>query len=214
MIWTPSLFIQASLLGIALAMDAFSVSIANAFNEPHMKKSRAFIIALTFGLFQAIMPLIGWVCVYYLADSFNVFATYIVPCLALLALGFIGGKMIFTFIKNRNSEEEVVTINNSKHSFVIALFIQAIATSIDALSVGLTTSNYNFAQMSVTAAIIFGITFILCIIGLIIGKTIGSHIGKKAELIGGILLVCIGIFIFSKGMINAFAPWMLPPFLK
>lgn len=135
MTWSLLFFTTNIFLGIGLAMDAFSVSMANGLNEPHMNKGRVCTIAGVFGGFQALMPLIGWFCVHTIAESFHVFEKFI-PWIALILLLFIGGKMLIEGIKN-DCEEEVSAVSPG------ALFVQGIATSIDALSVGFTIAEYN-----------------------------------------------------------------------
>ncbi len=180
------------LLGVGLAMDAFSVSIANALNEVKMKISKMCIIAGTFAFFQIIMPLIGWICVHTIVESFHAFEKFI-PWIALALLGYIGGKMLIEGIKNEQSEEESAV--NFK-----ALLIQGIATSIDALSVGFTIADYNAFTAIICALIIGIVTFIICMFGLKIGKTVGSKINNKANILGGIILIGIGLEIFIKGV--------------
>lgn len=180
------------LLGVGLAMDAFSVSIANALNEVKMKISKMCIIAGTFAFFQIIMPLIGWICVHTIVETFHAFEKFI-PWIALALLGYIGGKMLIEGIKNEQSEEESAV--NFK-----ALLIQGIATSIDALSVGFTIADYNAFTAIICALIIGIVTFIICMFGLKIGKTVGSKINNKANILGGVILIGIGLEIFIKGV--------------
>lgn len=190
-------FINAIGFGIGLAMDAFSVSLANGLNEPKMKKNRMCLIAGTFAFFQIIMPLIGWFCVHNIATAFEKFQKYI-PWIALLLLLFIGGKMIIEGIKGDDSEEDApkggVTFGT--------LIIQGIATSIDALSVGFTISKLNTFEALIEALIIGIVTFFICIGGLIIGKKFGTKFASKATIFGGIILVLIGIEIFVTGIIG------------
>ena len=180
MTWSLLFFTTNIFLGIGLAMDAFSVSMANGLNEPHMNKGRICTIAGVFGGFQALMPLIGWFCVHTIAEYFQVFEKFI-PWIALILLLFIGGKMLIEGIKN-DCEEEVSAISPG------ALFVQGIATSIDALSVGFTIAEYNWIMALVT--------FFICIGGLIIGKKFETKLSNKAQILGGIILIAIGIEIF------------------
>lgn len=191
------LFLANSIfLGIGLAMDAFSVCIANGLNENGMAASRRYKIAGVFGAFQALMPLVGWVCVRTIADLFVDFQKFI-PWIALILLLYIGGKMIYEAIKDgkRAGEEKEVkeaeaVITNRE------LFVQGVATSIDALSVGFTIAEYS-KVMAVLSALIIGIvTFVICILGLKIGKKAGEHFADKASVFGGIILICIGLEIF------------------
>lgn len=184
-------FINSILLGIGLAMDAFSVSVANGLNEPNMSKVKIFIISNTFGVFQFAMPMIGWVCVHYLLESFSSFQKFI-PWIALFLLLYIGIKMIIETFKNKEDDKATVGI--------IALFIQAVATSIDALSVGFTIAQYDLINALLESIIIGITTSIICIIGIIIGRKFGNKFSKSASVIGGIILIVIGIEIFIKGV--------------
>ena len=186
------LFILNSILfGIGLAMDAFSVSVANGLRNPHMHTSRRMIIAGTFGCFQTLMPLLGWLCVHSIAEAFQTFQPFI-PWIALILLVFIGGKMIWEGLHNQSEAESLQGG---------ALFIQGIATSIDALSVGFTIAEYELV-FAVTESLIIGIvTFGLCLAGLLLGGRIGSRISGKAGIVGGIILILIGIEIFVTGII-------------
>ena len=181
------LFILNSILfGIGLAMDAFSVSVANGLRNPHMHTSRRMIIAGTFGCFQTVMPLLGWFCVHSIAEAFQAFQPYI-PWIALVLLAFIGGKMIWEGLHDQGEAESLQGG---------ALFIQGIATSIDALSVGFTIAEYELI-FAVTESLIIGIvTFGLCLAGLLLGGRIGSRISGKAGIVGGIILILIGTEIF------------------
>lgn len=189
-----SFFITGVLLGIALAMDAFSVSLANGLNEPGMRRKKMCLIAGVFGIFQAVMPLLGYVCI---KTVVNVFAAFekMIPWIALLLLGFIGGKMLYEGIQNRDGEEESVAVG------FWALIVQGIATSIDALSAGLTMSGYTPLQAFVTGMMIAVVTFFICIVGLIIGRKVGTKLSGKASVLGGIILICIGLWIFIKSFI-------------
>jgi len=134
-----SFFITSIMLGAGLAMDAFSVSLANGLNEPTMKKSRMCGVAGIFSVFQFAMPLIGWICVSTVARLFGAFEKFI-PWIALILLGYIGGKMLYEGIKRKENEEEQTAVG------LKGLLIQGIATSIDALSVGFTISDYNWME--------------------------------------------------------------------
>lgn len=188
------------LLGVGLAMDAFSVSIANALNEPSMKKRKMIGIAGTYAFFQFAMPVIGWICVHTIAEKFIAFQKFI-PWIALILLLYIGGKMIIECIKeNRKSDSEEASQNVGTVLSFGALMIQGIATSIDALSVGFTIAEYNTITAFVAGLIIAVVTFVICIIGLLIGKKVGDKLSGKAEILGGIILIGIGIEIFIKGI--------------
>lgn len=185
-------FINSILLGVGLAMDAFSVSVANGLNEPNMSKTKSLGVSLTFGVFQFAMPMIGWVCVHFLLESFNSFQKYI-PWIALILLLYIGGKMLIETILNKNEEEKPAVS-------VTELIIQGIATSIDALSVGFTIAEYNLSLAMIESIIIGVVTTIICIAGIIIGKKFGNRFSKSASIIGGIILIAIGVEIFIKGV--------------
>ena len=185
-------FVNSSLLGVGLAMDAFSVSLANGLHEPKMKKRKLFGVAGTFAFFQALMPLIGWVCVHTLVQYFEVFEKF-VPWIALGLLGFIGGKMLYESIKGDGEEEP------PKVGFV-GLIMQGIATSIDALSVGFTIADYTLTMALLCAGVIAAITFVLCAVGIEVGKKFGTKFSEKATALGGVILIIIGIEIFITGV--------------
>ncbi len=186
-------FTNSILLGVGLAMDAFSVSLANGLAEPSMKKRKLCGIAGVFGFFQALMPLIGWLCVHLFVSFFSSFQKFI-PWIALALLLYIGGNMIFEAIKNKEEEEKT-----SKLGFG-TLVMQGVATSIDALSVGFTISDYNTVMALLCALVIAVVTFIICVAGLIIGKKFGTRLAGKANILGGIILIAIGIEIFITGV--------------
>jgi putative Mn2+ efflux pump MntP len=193
--WNFVFFINSVLLGIGLAMDAFSVSMVNGLNEPQMKIKKMISIAAVFGLFQALMPMIGWLCVHTIVEYFTAFDKFI-PFIALALLGFIGGKMLLEGIKQDDIDNEKPAIG------IGALLVQGVATSIDALSVGFTIADYNY-EMAVTASLIIAvITFAICIGGLIIGKKIGIKLKNKASILGGTILIAIGLEIFIKSFIQ------------
>lgn len=183
--------INAFLLGIGLAMDAFSVSVANGLDDPKMKNRRMIFMVLTFGIFQTAMPLIGWFFVHKLAETFAVFEKC-VPYIALVLLLYIGGKMIYESF-HENEGEEALSVGD--------ILIQGVATSIDALSVGFTIAHYSFDYALYEAVIIGVVTTIICIIGVSIGKAGGSRLSDKAGIIGGIILIGVGIKIFVSGVL-------------
>lgn len=190
------LFVTNSiLLGIGLAMDAFSVSIANALNEPEMKITRMSLIAGCYAFFQFIMPVAGWVCVHTIAQIFTSFQKFI-PWIALILLLYIGGKMLWESFHDEESDD---SSEIKKLTFVL-LIVQGVATSIDALSVGFTIADYNFSSALVASIIIAAVTFAICITGLKIGKTVGNRLSGKAEILGGLILIGIGIEIFVRGV--------------
>lgn len=188
------LFILNSILfGVGLAMDAFSVSLANGLNEPKMKKGRMCIIAGIFGFFQFFMPLVGWICIQTIAKAFSSFQSFI-PWIALVLLLYIGGKMLIEGIKNKDGNEETAAVGKR------GLLLQGIATSIDALSVGFTIAGYQ-VEAAIGESLIIGIvTFIISFLGLILGKKFGTKLAGKASILGGIILILIGAEIFIKGV--------------
>lgn len=191
--WDIVFFLNSVLLGVGLAMDAFSVSLANGLNEPKMKGSRMSLIAGVFAVYQALMPMIGWACVHTIALYFTAFEK-LIPWIALILLLYIGGKMLIEGIKGGETESDKKGL-----SFAV-LMVQGIATSIDALSVGFTIANYDLLMAVICALIIAIVTFIICIFGLKIGKKVGTKLSGKANILGGIILIGIGIEIFVKGV--------------
>jgi putative Mn2+ efflux pump MntP len=183
--------INAVLFGAALAMDAFSVALTNGMSSPCMKFKRMLLIAGTFAFFQAAMPLAGWFLVTRLIDVFNVLSPA-VPYVALALLSFIGGKMIFDALRPSDDEEKDCT---GAALTIPALLLQGLATSIDALSVGLTISHLTFPYALLEAGIIAAVTLAICLIGIVLGKKFGTHLGKKANILGGVILIAIGFEI-------------------
>lgn len=192
--WSLVFFFNSILLGVGLAMDAFSVSLANGLNEPGMKGKRMCGIAGVFALFQAVMPMIGWICVHTLLQYFKAFEK-LIPWIALVLLVFIGGKMLVEGIKNKNEEVEKSGIGMAE------LFIQGVATSIDALSVGFTIAGYGLIMAVVCTLIIAAVTFVISMTGLAMGKKFGTRFSNKAAILGGVILIAIGLEIFMKGVL-------------
>ncbi len=188
-----SFVITNILLGIGLAMDAFSVSLANGLNEPCMRHRKQMLIAGTFAFFQALMPMIGWVCVHTIAEHFGAFEKFI-PWIALVLLCFIGANMLREGLSGGDAEDVCA---KGGVSFA-ALMVQGIATSIDALSVGFTIAEYDLGAALIAALIIASVTFVICTFGLVIGKKAGTWLGGKAEILGGCILIFIGLEIFVK----------------
>ncbi len=186
-------FLSNVLLGLALAADAFSVSLANGLNDQKMKPAKMLAISGTFGFFQGIMPFIGWLCIHYLLEIFNVL-NKIIPYLSLMLLLILGIKMLIDGSKN-TSETEPPKVG------VVAVLVQALATSIDALSAGLTFATYDIISTLVAVLIIATITFALCFIGTILGKKFGTKLAGKATIFGGIILILIGLEIFITSFI-------------
>ena len=176
------------LLGIGLAMDAFSVSLANGLNEPCIKNGKMMAVAGIFGLFQGMMPLIGWFCVHNLVRYFKVFEPMI-PWIALILLCWIGGNMIH--------ESKECGNGPCCHSLTLkTLLVQGVATAIDALSVGFTIAHYDFPHAALAVSLIATITFLICWAGIAIGKKAGTKLSGKAGILGGCILIFIGLEIF------------------
>ena len=190
--WSFVFFLNSALLGVGLAMDAFSVSLANGLHDPHMSRRRGAIIAGTFGVFQAVMPMTGWLCVHTIVELFSAFERF-VPWIALALLGYIGGKMLMEGIKGEEAEEAAELSAG-------ALFMQGVATSIDALSVGFTISEYGWLMALVCSLIVATVTFFICEAGLSLGKKFGTKLSGKASILGGVILIGIGLEIFISGV--------------
>ena len=182
-------YLYAIGFGISLAMDAFSVSLANGLHEPQMRLRRMCVIAGIFAIFQGLMPLLGWICVHTVVSYFSFFEA-LIPWISLGLLGYIGGKMLYDSIRGCGEEDNCGALT------VTALLLQAVATSIDALSTGFAISEYDLPAAILTAAIISVLTFIICLCGVYIGKKSGTRLAGKAGLIGGIILIAIGLEIF------------------
>ena len=189
---------NSAALGVGLAMDAFSVSLANGLHEPYMKRKRICAIAGVYAFFQYIMPMIGWVCVHTILEAFSQFRQFI-PWIALLLLLYIGGKMILEGIEERNTDEKELAAQDRSASGK-DLLIQGIATSIDALSVGFTIAEYELVMANAAGLIIAAVTFAICVGGLMIGRKAGTRLSWKASILGGCILIAIGIEIFVKGI--------------
>ena len=182
-------FFNSVLLGVGLAMDAFSVSLANGLNEPCMRKRRMCVIAGVFAFFQALMPMLGWVCVHTIAQYFQSFEK-LIPWIALALLGYIGISMIRESLGGCEEECGCGGVTFA------ALLVQGVATSIDALSVGFTIAEYDLPSALLAAAIIAAVTFVICMGGLVIGQKAGTRLAGKAGILGGAILVFIGLEIF------------------
>ena len=173
--WDIAFFLNSILLGVALAMDAFSVSVANGLKEPDMKKGKWFLIAGTFAFFQYLMPMIGWTCVHFIVESFTVVAKF-VPYVAFVILAAIGIKMIVDGVKKK---EEKAAIG------LVGLLVQGIATSIDALSVGFTIAEYSVWGALVCGAIIAVETFGICmLITVVMLMPVSSNLSVQLRKIG------------------------------
>ncbi|MCI6997617.1 MAG: manganese efflux pump MntP family protein [Eubacterium sp.] len=194
--WSLVFFFNSILLGVGLAMDAFSVSLANGLHEPEMKTRRMCRIAGVFAFFQALMPMVGWICVHSIVQWFHAFEAFI-PWIALALLLFIGGHMLMEGLKHENEENEET--EQTGVGFAV-LMVQGVATSIDALSVGFTIAEYGLLMALVCSLIIAAVTFVICMAGLIIGKKFGTKLSDKASILGGVILIIIGLEIFITGI--------------
>lgn len=185
-----ALFIELFLIGVGLSMDAFAVSICKGLGMEKVNKKQAFVIGLYFGGFQALMPLIGW----FLGIRFQQYITSIDHWIAFVLLVFIGGKMIVEAVRDPDVEEIGKKDPLLDHK---EMFLLAIATSIDALAVGIT---FAFLDTPIVEAItIIGLTtFFLSILGVVVGNFFGTRYKKKAEIVGGIILVAIGVKILLE----------------
>lgn len=187
-------FFNSVMLGIGLAMDAFSVSLANGLNESKMKTRKMCGVSGIFAFFQFAMPMIGFICVSTVAQCFTAFEK-LIPYIALILLSFIGGKMMYEGIKSNNSDQEVMPVG------LTGLLIQGVATSIDALSVGFTIADYSLIQAVLSCLIIGIVTFFICYLGIEIGKKAGTKLAGKAGILGSVILIFIGLEIFIKSFI-------------
>jgi len=182
--------LQSILLGFSLAMDATAVSMTNGLQEPNMKKKKMLLIALMFGLFQGVMPLIG----YLFGSLFEKWISNIVPIIGFVILAFIGGKMIYEAIKGEDDEKKELSFKT--------IAIQAVATSIDALTVGIVYVGSPLVEVYTTFGLIAIITFACCFIAIIVGKKFGDKLSNKAEILGGIILIGIALKIIIEYLIN------------
>lgn len=185
------MFFTLLLMGVGLSMDAFAVSICKGLSMRKVNKKQCLVIGLFFGGFQALMPFIGWV----LGSQFEQYITSIDHWIAFILLGFIGGKMVVEAIREKDEAVEVRKMDPPLD--LKEMFILAIATSIDALAVGIT---FAFLQVPIVEAVsIIGITtFVISVIGVYVGNFFGNRYKKKAELAGGIILILIGLKILLE----------------
>lgn len=194
-------FFEAIMLGFALAMDAFSVSLANGLNEPKMRIPKIALIAGVFAGLQALMPLAGWFCITTLVGVLD-FLMPIIPWCSLGLLGFIGGKMLFESLKPECTEEMAARgeCELKKPIAIGAILIQGVATSIDALSAGFTMMHgnqpYSIWEALIYVGLIAIVTFPICFAGVLIGQRAGSKLAGKAGILGGAILIFIGLEIF------------------
>lgn len=180
-------------LGVGLAVDAGSVSLANGLAEPNMSRKKTIGIAAVFAFFQGLMPMIGWSCVQFIEKLFRKFVAA-VPWIALALLVFLGVNMIISACRGKEEEQQMKRLTRS------GLIVQGIATSIDALSVGFVIAGYDLLHVLIAASIIAVVTYVICRLFLIVGKKVGMKHMKIAGIIGGIILIVIGLEIFIKGV--------------
>lgn len=184
------------LIGVGLSMDAFAAAVCKGLNQKKFNIKNGFIIALFFGGFQALMPFLGWA----LGKQFEKYITSIDHWIAFVLLGFIGGKMIYEALteKEETQESAVREILDLKEILVLS-----VATSIDALAVGIT---FAFLTVNIVSSVtLIGLTtFVISFAGFVIGNKFGAKYQNKAELLGGIILVLIGfkILLEHTGLIN------------
>ena len=186
------------LLGVGLAMDAFTVSLANGLHDPEMKVPQQLKITGTFGVFQFLMPMIGWVCVHTIIELFTSLQP-LIPWIGFIILLFIGGKMIIEGWKEdhenaegKEEEEKDKSLGNK------LLIVQGIATSIDALSVGFAIADYTALKAFIASGIIGVVTLIICLVGIKIGRKFGMLFAGKASIVGGLVLIGIGISLIIR----------------
>ena len=187
------LYITLLLMGVGLAMDAFAVSICKGLSMKKVKWQHATVIGLFFGGFQALMPFLGWL----LGSQFEQYITKIDHWIAFILLGIIGGKMLYEAIRGDEEEECGCCTENNEKLDLRELFILAIATSIDALAVGITFAFLKY-PVGKAVTIIGVVTFIISLAGVYIGNFFGSRFKKKAEIAGGIILIGIGLKILLE----------------
>ena len=183
--------LHAVALGFGLAMDASCVSMTNAMVEKNMKILKAFLIALTFGIFQFAMPLIG----YGIGTLMESFLSAFIPIIALVLLSIIGIKTIIEAVKEKKKGEGEVQEKKIK---VTEVLVQAVATSIDALSVGVLYIEEGISYALISFSIIGVITVALTFIAFFVGRKFGSLLKNKASIVGGVILIIIGLEIFIE----------------
>ncbi len=189
-------YLNSALLGAGLAMDAFSVSMADGLNHPDMRFKDMAGIAGVFAGFQALMPMLGWILVHTAVTYFSFLAKF-VPYIAFALLCFLGVKMLIEGLRRSKKEE-----NPAVKLKAGTLLLQGVATSIDALSVGFTIADYDLKMAVIASLIISVVTFTLCMGGVAIGRRFGTRLSKYAEVLGGSILIFIGLEILLKSLIG------------
>ena len=185
-------FLNNLLLGLGLAMDAFSVSVANGLHEPGMRRKKRLQIAGTFAFFQCLMPLLGWLAIRAVESLFTSFSR-IIPWIALILLAFLGIRMILEGMRKDAGEEQLALKTRT-------LLMQGVATSIDALSAGFALADYTPVQALLSGLIIAAVTLALCLVGVRAGQKAGQYLTHWASILGGLILIGIGVQIFIKGI--------------
>ncbi len=201
------------MLGAGLAMDAFSVSLADGLGEKDLNAARVLTIAGTFAAFQFFMPVAGWALIHAAAERFAAFQK-LTPWIALILLLYIGGKMLIEGARENRSREASGaasdsdsfagnTSENNAGGRLSAwdLMVQGVATSIDALSVGFTIAAYSAFTAFMSSVIIGVVTLFICIAGLYLGRQIGTRLAGKASILGGVILIAIGLEIWARGIL-------------
>ena len=183
-----ALFIELFLIGVGLSMDAFAVSICKGLGMEKVNKKQAFVIGLYFGGFQALMPLIGW----FLGIRFQQYITSIDHWIAFVLLGFIGVSMIMEACSKKEEEQLDESLD------IKTMFLLAVATSIDALAVGITLAFLPDTNVPVAVLFIGAITFLLSTLGVKVGNVFGERYKKKAEITGGVILILLGVKILLE----------------
>ena len=188
-----SFIVNSIFLGVGLAMDAFSVSLANGLNEPKMSPGKVLRIAGVFAFFQALMPMTGWFFVRRMLEVFRALAPFI-PWVSLISLVFIGGCMVWEGFHD-DPEKEAAALGAA------SLLMQGVATSIDALSVGFTIAEYSLALALLASGIIATVTFAICLCGVHLGRKVGTLFSGKAMVLGGVILIVVGVEIWMKSVL-------------
>ena len=196
------LLLSSMALGIGLAVDASIISMANGMNDQLMRKKRMFIIAAMFAIFQGLMPILGYIIGHTAYTALDFIEKYhILPIISLIILSILGLMMLIPGIKYVITRDEIDLKfeRNTKIPFKI-IFNQAIATSIDALSVGVVISDYTVSEAIICVVIIALVTFAICLPSVLIGKKIGLKLGPFNQIVGGLILIIIGLVIFFTGI--------------
>ena len=184
--------IELLLTGVGLAMDAFAVAVCKGLSMKKINYGHAFMIALFFGVFQAMMPFLGWA----LGTQFKDYIVSVDHWIAFVLLAIIGGKMLKEAFESGKEDEEKADDDGGKLNYK-ELFLLAIATSIDALAVGVTFAFLN-VNIYLAIAIIGVVTFLLSFVGVVIGNIFGSKFEKGAQIAGGVILIGIGLKILLE----------------